>query len=209
MKNLILVVVTCLIFVSCIGQTKKLSTEPKPGKAIAVFAEGCFWCGEHIFESVVGVKEVVSGYTAGNTKNPSYEEVSSHYTKHAEAILVYYDPKIISFSELVDVFFASHNPTTKDQQGPDIGDSYRSIAFYKNDLEKKIITNKIKDLTTKKTFSNAIVTEVKPITDFYEAESYHQNYIQNHPNESYVVNVSIPRYKLFKKTYKGKLKVKS
>jgi peptide-methionine (S)-S-oxide reductase len=205
-----------LIFVLMVGfsisgcsQTKKISTTPKAGNAIAIFAEGCFWCSEHIFESVVGIDEVISGYTAGTTKNPSYDDVSSHTTHHAEAILVNYNPKIISYDELVDVFFASHDPTTIDQQGPDRGDSYRSIAFYRDANEKKIIENKIKKLTATKTFKNKIVTEVKPITDFYEAENYHQDYIEHNPGNPYVKGVSIPRYNLFKKTYKGKLKSKS
>ena len=200
-----------LLFFSCnsTGQTKKISTDAKVGKEKAIFAEGCFWCGEHIFEAVVGVEEVVSGYTGGTTKNPSYEQVGSHTTGHAEAIMVYYDPKIISYKELVNVFFASHDPTTLDQQGPDVGDSYRSIAFYKNAEQKKIIEDKIKELTVNKSFSNPIVTQVLPVTDFYEAEGYHQDYIKNNPSNSYVENVSIPRYNAFKKKYKGKLKPNS
>ncbi len=188
------------------AESTKISTEINKGKAVAVFAEGCFWCSEHIFEAVVGVEDAVSGYTAGNTKNPTYEEVSSHTTGHAEAIMVYYDPKVISFKELVTVFFDSHDPTTLNQQGPDIGDSYRSIAFYKNAEEKKIIEDKIKELTKTKVFRNPIVTEVKPIADFYKAEEYHQDYINNNPNNSYVKGVSLPRYNDFKKKYKGKLK---
>lgn len=191
------------------AQSTKLSLEPKKGKAIAVFAEGCFWCSEHIFEAVVGVDDAVSGYTGGTTKNPSYEQVSSHKTGHAEAVAIYYDPKVISFKELVDVFFASHDPTTPNRQGPDVGSSYRSIAFYRNAEEKKIILDKIKELTAKKVFPNPIVTEVKPLMDFYKAEGYHQDYIKQHPNEPYVKGVSIPRYNKFKKTYKGKLKPNS
>ncbi|UQD56627.1 peptide-methionine (S)-S-oxide reductase MsrA [Flavobacterium sp. K5-23] len=201
------VIVLFTIF-SCNAQTNKLSLEPKKGKAIAVFAEGCFWCAEHVFESVVGVNEAVSGYSGGTTKNPTYEQVSSHKTGYAEAVAVYYDPKIISYKELVDVFFASQDPTTPNQQGPDKGSSYRSIAFYKNAAEKKVILDKIKELTDIKVFPNPIVTEVKPIADFYEAEEYHQNYVKRNPNQSYVKAVSIPRYNLFKKTYKGKLKSK-
>lgn len=189
--------------------SKKSSPEMKKGLSTAVFAEGCFWCSEHIFESVVGVEDAVSGYTGGRTKNPTYEEVSSHTTGHAEAVKVYYDPKVVSFKELVDVFFASQDPTTPNQQGPDVGDSYRSIAFYKNAEEKKIIEDKIKDLTAKKVFRNPIVTEVRPDTVFYNAEDYHQEYIQNHPNDPYVRGVSIPRYNDFKKNYKGKLKPNS
>lgn len=191
------------------AQSTKLSLEPKKGKAIAVFAEGCFWCSEHIFEAVVGVDDAVSGYTGGTTKKPSYEQVSSHKTGHAEAVAVYYDPKVVSFKELVDVFFASHDPTTPNRQGPDVGSSYRSIAFYRNAEEKKIIMDKIKELTAKKVFPNPIVTEVKPLMDFYKAEGYHQDYIKHHPNEPYVKGVSIPRYNKFKKTYKGKLKPNS
>ena len=191
------------------AQTKKLSLEPKKGKAIAVFAEGCFWCSEHVFEAVVGVDEVISGYSGGTTKNPSYEQVGSNSTGHAESIAVYYDPKVVSFKELVNVFFASQDPTTPNQQGPDRGSSYRSIAFYKNGEEKKIIEDKIKELTANKVFVNTIVTEVKPLTDFYEAEDYHQDYVKNNPNQPYVKGVSVPRYNKFKKTYKGKLKSKS
>ena len=191
------------------AQSTKLSLEPKKGKAIAVFAEGCFWCSEHIFEAVVGVDDAVSGYTGGTTKKPSYEQVSSHKTGHAEAVAVYYDPKVVSFKELVDVFFASHDPTTPNRQGPDVGSSYRSIAFYRNAEEKKIILDKITELTAKKVFPNPIVTEVKPLMDFYKAEGYHQDYIKHHPNEPYVKGVSIPRYNKFKKTYKGKLKPNS
>jgi peptide-methionine (S)-S-oxide reductase len=191
------------------AQTKKLSLEPQKGKAIAVFAEGCFWCSEHVFEAVVGVDEVISGYAGGTTKNPSYEQVGSNSTGHAEAIAVYYDPKVISFAELVNVFFASQDPTTPNQQGPDRGSSYRSIAFYKNAEQKKIIEDKIKELTANNVFANPIVTEVKPITDFYEAEEYHQDYVKLNPNQPYVKGVSVPRYNKFKKTYKGKLKPKS
>ncbi|HEY4618887.1 MAG TPA: peptide-methionine (S)-S-oxide reductase MsrA [Flavobacterium sp.] len=191
------------------AQSTKLSLEPKKGKAIAVFAEGCFWCSEHIFEAVVGVDDAVSGYTGGTTKKPSYEQVSSHKTGHAEAVAVYYDPKVVSFKELVDVFFASHDPTTPNRQGPDVGSSYRSIVFYRNAEEKKIILDKITELTAKKVFPNPIVTEVKPLMDFYKAEGYHQDYIKHHPNEPYVKGVSIPRYNKFKKTYKGKLKPNS
>jgi peptide-methionine (S)-S-oxide reductase len=199
-------VLVLFTIVSCTSQTKKLSLEPKKGKAVAVFAEGCFWCSEHVFESVVGVDNVISGYAGGTVKNPTYEYVSSNRTGHAESVAVFYDPKVISFKELVTVFFASQDPTTPNQQGPDRGSSYRSIAFYKNADEKKIIVNKIKELTTAKVFNAPIVTEVKPIIDFYEAESYHQDYVENNPNQPYVRGVSTPRFNKFKKTYKGKLK---
>ncbi|WP_170857193.1 peptide-methionine (S)-S-oxide reductase MsrA [Flavobacterium micromati] len=193
---------------SCSAQTEKLSLTPKKGKAVAVFASGCFWCTEHVFEAVVGVDEAVSGYSGGTTKNPSYESVGSNKTGHAEAIAVFYDPKMVSYKELVAVFFASQDPTTPNQQGPDKGSSYRSIAFYKNAAEKSIIEDKIKELTAKKVFAKPIVTEVKPVSDFYKAESYHQDYVKKNPNQPYVKGVSVPRYNKFIKTYKGKLKPK-
>jgi peptide-methionine (S)-S-oxide reductase len=193
--------------ISCTNaQTKKLSLAPKNSQAVAVFASGCFWCTEHVFEAVVGVNEAVSGYSGGSTKNPSYEQVGSNKTGHAEAIAVFYDPKVISYKELVNVFFASQDPTTPNQQGPDRGSSYRSIAFYKDANEKRIIEDKIKELTAKKVFADPIVTEVKPVTDFYEAEDYHQDYVKNNPNQPYVRGVSVPRYNKFKAAYKGKLK---
>lgn len=199
-------VVVLFTILSCNAQTKKLSLTPKNGKAVAVFAEGCFWCSEHVFEAVVGVDEAVSGYSGGITKNPSYEQVGGERTGHAESVAVFYDPNVVSYKELVDVFFASQDPTTPNQQGPDRGPSYRSIAFYKNAAEKKIIEAKIKALNASKVFENPIVTEVKPVSDFYEAEGYHQNYVKNNPNQPYVKGVSLPRYNKFKKTYKGKLK---
>jgi peptide-methionine (S)-S-oxide reductase len=194
---------------SCGAQTEKLSLTPKKGKAVAVFASGCFWCTEHVFEAVVGVDEAISGYSGGNVKNPSYELVGSNRTGHAEAVAIFYDPKLVSYKELVTVFFASQDPTTPNQQGPDKGSSYRSIAFYKNAAEKSIIEEKIKELTVNKVFTNSIVTEVKPVSDFYEAELYHQDYVKKNPNQPYVKGVSLPRYNKFIKTYEGKLKPKS
>lgn len=201
--------VLLLTITSCNSQTKKLSLQPKNGQEVAVFAAGCFWCTEHVFEAVVGVKEAVSGYSGGDLKNPSYEQVGTNRTGHAESIAVFYDPKVVSYKELVTVFFASQDPTTPNQQGPDRGSSYRSIAFYKNAAEKKIIEDKIKELTANKVFSSPIVTEVKPVGDFYGAEDYHQDYVKNNPNQPYVKGVSLPRYNKFKKTYKGKLKPNS
>ncbi|WP_026976282.1 peptide-methionine (S)-S-oxide reductase MsrA [Flavobacterium tegetincola] len=202
-------IIVLFTVLSCNAQTEKLSLTPKNGQAVAVFASGCFWCTEHVFEAVVGVKEAVSGYSGGTLKNPSYEQVGTNRTGHAESIAVFYDPKVVSYKELVTVFFASQDPTTPNQQGPDKGSSYRSIAFYNDAAEKKIIEDKIKELTANKVFSRPIVTEVKPVSDFYEAEAYHQDYVKNNPNQSYVRGVSIPRYNAFKKNYKGKLKPNS
>ncbi|MBR9853011.1 MAG: peptide-methionine (S)-S-oxide reductase MsrA [Algicola sp.] len=173
----------------------------------AYFASGCFWCVEAIFESVKGVKEVYSGYSGGTEKDPTYEQVSYGRTTHAEAVKVYYDPEVISFTQLVQVFFGSHDPTTLNQQGPDRGAQYRSIAFYKNEKEKKIIQDYINELETKNVYGNrSIVTEVKAFDKFYMAEEYHQDYERRNPNNSYIRNVSIPRLNRFKQNFGSYLK---
>ncbi len=163
----------------------------------AYFASGCFWCVEAIYESVEGVAEAVSGYAGGDEKNPTYAEVSSGRTNHAEAVMVYYDSTRVNFETLVDVFFESHDPSTLNRQGPDSGTQYRSIAFYQNEREKEIIEEKILTLLTEKTYSR-ITTEVIPFEEFYEAEEYHQNYEELNPDNPYVRSVSKPRLNRFK-----------
>ncbi|TAF45650.1 MAG: peptide-methionine (S)-S-oxide reductase [Sphingobacteriales bacterium] len=193
------------------GQTKaqkdvRLSLTPPNGQAVAAFAEGCFWCSEHIFESVEGVNEVISGYAGGTTINPTYDIVNTETTGHAETVLVYYNPKIISYKELVNVFFASHDPTTPNQQGPDRGSSYRSILFYQNPAEKETAMQSIKEISASNRFDKPLVTELQQLNAFYIAEDYHQDYIKHDTGNPYVKNVSIPRFQKFKKSYKGKLK---
>lgn len=201
-----------LILFSCDAISQKKSDVRKvkllapKGKAIAAFAEGCFWCSEHIFESVAGVDSAISGYAGGNINNPTYDLVNTETTGHAETVLVYYNPQVVSYAELCKVFFASHDPTTPNQQGPDKGSSYRSILFYTGTAEKTTAQQAIRDISKSGRFNKAIVTELKPLTAFYRAEEYHQDYIEHNPNQGYVKAVSIPRYNLFKKTYKGKLK---
>ncbi len=184
----------------------KVKLEAPKGKAIAAFAEGCFWCSEHIFEAVVGVDSAVSGYAGGTTKNPTYALVNTETTGHAETVLVYYDPSVVSYEELTKVFFTSHDPTTKDRQGPDRGSSYRSILFYSTPQELDIAVKAKEAFNNSGMFKNRIVSEIKPLKEFYRAEGYHQDYIEHNPGSPYVIGVSIPRYELFKKTYKGKLK---
>jgi peptide-methionine (S)-S-oxide reductase len=201
-----------LILFSCDAISQKKSDVRKvklvapKGKAIAAFAEGCFWCSEHIFESVVGIDSAISGYAGGNVPNPTYDLVNTETTGHAETVLVYYNPQIISYAELCKIFFASHDPTTPNQQGPDRGSSYRSILFYNGPTEKAIAEQAVKDISTSGRFKKAIVTQLKPLTEFYRAEEYHQDYIEHNPNQGYVKAVSMPRFELFKKTYKGRLK---
>ena len=171
----------------------------------AYFASGCFWCVESIYESLEGVNDVVSGYSGGWLKNPSYRQVLSGKTGHAESIKVSYNPNQISFSKLVEIFFASHDPTTLNKQGPDIGPHYRSIAFYETNEEKIIIEKEIKRLLDKKVY-DLIVTEVKNFEIFYLAESYHQDYKIKNPNNPYIWNVSVPRIQKFKSNYSDLLK---
>lgn len=200
------------LFFACEAQKKKNSSVKKvqlvapAGKAIAAFAEGCFWCSEHIFEAVVGVDSAVSGYAGGTVPNPTYELVNTETTGHAETVLVYYDPQVIAYAELAKVFFTSHDPTTPNQQGPDKGSSYRSILFYRTSDEKELAKEALQNFTKSGLYNNPIVTEIKKLTEFYRAEEYHQNYIEHHPESGYVREVSLPRFELFKKTYQGKLK---
>ena len=186
---------------------EKLSPQDLSKYETAYFASGCFWCVEAIFESVRGVKEVISGYAGGTEENPTYEMVGSGQSSHAEAVEVYYDPSEISFVELVQVFFGSHDPTTLNRQGPDRGTQYRSIAFYKNEQEKKIIDSYIQALKDQDVYGGApITTEVTAFTKFYDAEDYHQDYERKHPSNSYIRNVSIPRLNRFKANFGDYLK---
>lgn len=223
MKNYILLV-AFIAMVSCNGNTK--SQQLDTGKDIqntkeskneatqdlsayetAYFASGCFWCVEAIFESVKGVKEVVSGYSGGSEKNPSYEDVSYGRTRHAEAVEVYYDPEVISYFALVQVFFGSHDPTTLNRQGPDKGAQYRSIAFYKNEKEKKTIQDYITLLVSEDVYGDdEIVTQVEPFEKFWPAEDYHQDFEKRNPNHSYIKAVSVPRLNRFKANFKDYLK---
>jgi peptide-methionine (S)-S-oxide reductase len=182
---------------------------PSANEQVADFSEGCFWHSEIVFKSLVGVRDAVSGYAGGNELHPDYEKVETGTTGHAETVQVYYDPSRISFTTLVEAFFASVDPTQLNRQGNDIGTQYRSIIFYRNAEEKKIIDDEIAKLTAAHKFSGKIVTEVKPFKSFYPAETYHQDYIKNHPDNPYVQNVCIPEYMEFRKTFKGPFKPNS
>ena len=161
----------------------------------AYFASGCFWCVESIYENLKGVKEVNSGYSGGKTTNPTYRQVMSGRTGHAEAVEIIYDTNLVSFETLVDVYFASQNPTQVNGQGPDRGSQYRSIIFYQNDEQKKIIEEKKAALAKK--LDAKIAAEVYPFQKFWIAEDYHQNYERLHPNQRYILGVSVPRLKRF------------
>ena len=171
----------------------------------AYFASGCFWCVEAIYESLNGVEESISGYSGGHTKNPTYESSNTGKTGHAEAVEIIYNPNIISFKLLVDVYFGSQNISQVNGQGNDRGSQYRSIIFYQNTEEKNIIANKIKALQ-KENPDIKVAAEVMPFQKFWIAEKYHQNYERLHPNNSYIQNVSIPRLKRFQNKFPELLK---
>ena len=201
-----------LLLISCFGfsppqetKEKKAVYVPNQNTKIAYFASGCFWCVEAIFESVEGVEEAVSGYAGGETKNPTYQSIGTGSTGHAETVAVYYNPNKVSFKTLLAVFFGSHNPTTKNGQHPDYGTQYRSIAFYQNDEEKKMIDDVIAYLN-KEFYDGKIETEVTKHTQFYKAEEYHQDFEKRNPNQGYVKAVSIPRLNRFKKKFPELLK---
>lgn len=181
-----------------------IQTESINGLKKAYFASGCFWCVEAVYESVTGVKEAISGYSGGTSQNPSYQ----NHGDHAEAVEVIYDPAVVSFSQLVDVYFGSHNITQVNGQGPDHGQSYRSIIFYQNDSEKKIIDNKVTELN-KQLGGDKVAAQVLPFQKFWDAENYHQNYEKNNPDNPYIQNVSIPRLNRFKEKFPELLKGKN
>lgn len=200
-----------LLFTTACGnsqqeQTKAKLSIPKGTEKTAVFAGGCFWGMQEGFSELKGISSATSGYAGGNTKNPSYEDVNTETTGHAEAVQVVYDPSVISFKQLLDVFFVMHDGTQLNRQGPDIGTSYRSIAFYNNEEEKKEIETAIVKSNNSQLHPGQIVTEVKPMATFYPAEDYHQNYVRLHPNEGYVANVCGPKIEKVRAAFPNLLK---
>jgi|TARA_B110000305_G_scaffold136885_1_gene152763 peptide-methionine (S)-S-oxide reductase len=162
----------------------------------AYFASGCFWCVEAIYESIIGVNEVISGYSGGFTSNPTYEIVNTQRTGHAETIEVIYDPKLISFSQLVEVYFGTQNIEQINGQGPDNGTQYRSIIFYQNQEQKEIINEKVEEITN--SLKVNVAAKAYPFLKFWKAEGYHQDFKKNNKNNRYIINVSDPRFKRFK-----------
>jgi peptide-methionine (S)-S-oxide reductase len=174
----------------------------------AYFAAGCFWCVEAIFESIEGVEKVISGYTGGIMKNPTYEAVCTGRTGHAETVMIIYDKTKVPYDTLLSAFFNSHNPSTLNSQGPDFGTQYRSAIYYTNKFEEERTEIFIDSLLRKKIFTK-ITTEVKPLDVFWEAEIYHQDYEKNNPDNPYVQRISVPRFNRFKQKFSGKLKTES
>lgn len=175
-------------------------------KAEAVFGGGCFWCTEAVFKMLKGVSKVLPGYAGGNTENPNYEQVSSGTTGHAEVVYIEYDPDQVSYETLLTIFFGSHDPTTKNRQGNDVGTQYRSIIFYTNDNQKMIALEFIKKINDSNQQGHPIVTEIEPLKKFYEAEDYHRDYFAKNPGNPYCEVVINPKLEKVKEHYANLLK---
>jgi peptide-methionine (S)-S-oxide reductase len=212
MKKLVLYIACALLFFSCAnGQSKDddaIAVVPalKAGQQLATFGGGCFWATAEAMSELRGVDKVIAGYAGGTTKNPTYEEVCTETTGHAEVVQVYYDPKVISFANLAKAFFNAHDPTQLNRQGPDEGTSYRSIAFYRTPEEKAALQNAIKEVNDSKHYKSKVVTQVEPFKAFYAAENYHQGYFKLHMDRGYIRSVSLPKVEKMRKAVKGLLK---
>lgn len=215
MKKIILFLGGVILYAAC-QQSNRSGVERSPevharvgGQGAldtATFAGGCFWCTEAQFQQLEGVDTVISGYTGGQIKNPSYKQVTTGNTGHAEAINVIYLPDVISYDELLEAFFAAHDPTQLNRQGNDIGQQYRSAIFYHDDTEKEKAEYYIRRLNEEKVYNRPIVTTLEPYTAFYIAEDYHQNYFNLNPEQAYCQYVIVPKLDKFKKVFKGRLK---
>ncbi len=172
----------------------------------ATFGTGCFWCTEALFETLDGVQDAVSGYEGGHVQHPSYKDVCNGTTGHAECVEVTYDPTKVTYAELLQAFFRSHDPTTLNRQGADVGTQYRSVIFYRNDEQKRLAETAKVELDKAEAYSNPIVTEISPATTFYEAEAYHQSYFAQNPNQGYCSFVIAPKLDKFRKVFAEKMK---
>jgi len=217
MKSIVLIPFTLIIF--SIGCTSKPKVETKANKNIATleikdstkwdtatFGAGCFWCVEAIFQEVRGVQSVKSGYAGGTKINPTYKEITSGTTGHVEVTQLIYDPSVTTFKELLEVFWEIHDPTSRDQQGNDKGTQYRSAVFYHNQTQKEVAEFYKNKLNEEKAFSKLVVTEIAPMTKFYRAEDYLQDYYKNNSDQTYCVYIIRPKLDKFRKAFKSKLK---
>jgi len=204
-----------LVFTSCTAKEKPVVKEEfkepvrikvKEGMEIATFAGGCFWCTEAVFLEIRGVEKVVSGYIGGKTKNPTYKDICTGETGHAEAIQITYNPNEVAYEDLLEVFFGTHDPTTLNRQGADVGTQYRSEIFYHSEVQKTKAENYIQLLEKEKLYDKKIVTKVSSATEFYLAEEYHQNYYNQNSSQGYCQMVIAPKLEKLRKYYKSKLK---
>jgi peptide-methionine (S)-S-oxide reductase len=209
MKNLSLFLLVILFAGSCVNAQQsgfaKLPA-PKPGEMLATFAGGCFWASTEAMRELKGVDQVIAGYSGGTVKSPTYEQVCEKNTGHAETVQIYYDPKVISYAQLVEAFLYAHNPTELNYQGPDQGEDYRSEIWYRTPEEKAIITAEIKKVNATHHYDAAIVTKVEPFKVFYPAEVYHQGYYRLHPESGYIQSVSVPKVMKMRKAVPELLK---
>ena len=188
------------------GSEKQASNPEKGKKEVATLAGGCFWCLEAVYNDLRGVEKVVSGFSGGHVAKPKYEQVVTGKTGHAEVVQITFDPQVISFKELLDVFFTIHDPTTLNRQGADIGTQYRSAIFYHSPEQKAAADKTITDITAAKIWKNPIVTEVTKFDAFYPAEEYHQRYYERNPNQGYCRMVIEPKVIKFRRQFMSKLK---
>lgn len=212
--NKLLAIALAFSTMACQSKEKQTMTESnatneilkKDSLEVATFAGGCFWCTEAIFLEIKGVKTILPGYIGGSTVNPTYEEVSTGRTGHAEATEIVFDPKLISYGELLEIFFATHDPTSLNRQGADVGTQYRSEIFYHNEAQKKTAEDYIALLTLENTFGKPIVTTLSKAPKFYVAEDYHKNYYSRNTNQSYCTYVITPKINKLKERFQDKLK---
>ena len=184
-------------------------TAPLKRREVATLGGGCFWCTEAIFSRLKGVERVESGYSGGELEYPTYEQVSTGTTGHAEVVQITFDPDVISFREIMEIFFSTHDPTTLNRQGPDVGSQYRSIIFHHNNQQKAIAEQIIKEITEEKIFDKPIVTQVEQFKAFYKAEEYHRDYFKRHPEQPYCSVVIAPKITKLRGLYLSKLKLQT
>jgi peptide-methionine (S)-S-oxide reductase len=183
-----------------------VGTDKAKGREIATLGGGCFWCVEAVLQDLRGVERVESGYAGGSTANPTYRDVCNGNTGHAEVVQITFDPAVISFRDVLGVFFATHDPTTLNRQGADVGTQYRSVIFYHSPEQKRVADELIAELNADNTFGRPVVTQVVPFTTFYPAEDYHQNYFRLNPNQGYCQAVIAPKVAKFRKQFPDRLK---
>jgi peptide-methionine (S)-S-oxide reductase len=213
-NSFLTVLFSVLVCYSCSGNSSKEipinnSTMNQTNTDTATFGAGCFWCVEAVFQNLKGVLKVESGYSGGATENPTYREVCSGTTGHAEVCQIIYDPNLVSFDELLEVFWKTHDPTTLNYQGNDVGTQYRSAIFYHTEHQRERATYYKNKLNEEKAYPNPVVTEITPVSKFFKAEDYHQNYFNLHGEEQYCKFVIQPKVEKFKKVFSNKLKAKN
>lgn len=212
MKSLMAVLLMILFTGSCNSNAQNRSkTNEIQGTNMenlekATLGAGCFWCVEAVFEELKGVKKVEAGYAGGELENPSYRQVSSGTTRHAEVARIVFDPDVISYDQLLTVFWHTHNPTTLNRQGADVGPQYRSVIFYHNEKQKEIAEKSMAEVDRSDLWEDPIVTEIEPVSNYSKAENYHQNYYENNPNAGYCQVIIAPKLKKFRKEFSHLLK---